>query len=87
VTIEEIGGQYAGRICFQATCDIQHTMPIKDIPAIQEEAKLLLDCWGTDKGGFILCDYGNDAAIGTTKEKTRAMYDAFIRYDRWRAPL
>ena len=84
--IKEIGEQYAGKICFQATCDIQRTMPVKDIPEIREEAKLLLDSWGTEKGGFILCDYGDDAAIGCTAEKTQAMFDAFLHYDRWRAP-
>ena len=58
-------------------------MPFEDIEYIQEEAKLLMDCWGTNEGGFILSDYGSDVAIGTTREKTVAMYEAFMKYDRW----
>ena len=81
--IEEVGAKFAGKVCFQSTCDIQHTLPIKSVPEIQEEAKLLMECWGTEKGGFILSDYGNEEAIGSTKEKTRVMYDAFISNDRY----
>ena len=82
--IEKVGREFAGKICFQTTCDIQHTMPFESIDYIQKEAKLLMDCWGTESGGFILSDYGSDVAIGTTREKTEAMYEAFMRYDRWK---
>lgn len=82
--IEEVGSEFAGRVCFQTTCDIQHTLPVKGISYIRDEAKLLMERWGTDKGGFILSDYGNEAAIGSTKEKTKAMYDAFMEYDRYK---
>jgi len=85
--IKEIGEKFAGKICFQTTCDIQHTMPFEDADYIREEAKLLMDCWGTERGGFILSDYGSDAAIGTTREKTEAMYEAFMKYDRWKSKL
>jgi len=51
---------------------------------IEAEAKLLLDCWGTDGGGFILADYGDDAAIGAPEENKRIMFDAFTKYDRWK---
>ena len=82
--IRQVGKDFAGKICFQTTCDIQHTMPFEDADYIREEAKLLMECWGTDKGGFILSDYGSDAAIGTTREKTEAMFEAFMKYDRWK---
>ncbi|MCL2059834.1 MAG: hypothetical protein FWH01_12405 [Oscillospiraceae bacterium] len=82
--IEEVGRQYAGKLCFQSLCDIQHTLPMEGDDAIEEEAKLLLDCWGTDSGGFILADYGDGVAIGVPKEKKQVMYDAFMKYDRWR---
>jgi len=81
--IEEVGRQFAGKLCFESLCDIQHTLPFKGAEAIEEEAKLLLNCWGTDDGGFILSDYGDGAAIGVPEYKKRVMYDAFMKHDRW----
>jgi len=83
--IEETGKKYAGKLCFQSLCDIQHTLPFEDEEYIRSEAKLLLEHWGTDKGGFILSDYGHDEAIGVSGNKKRVMYDAFMEYDRWRS--
>jgi len=82
--IEEMGKEYAGRICFESLCDIQHTLPFKGEADIDAEAKLLLDCWGTERGGFILSDYGDGEAIGVAPEKKKMMYDAFMKHDRWR---
>lgn len=82
--IEKIGQQYAGKICFVSLCDIQKTLPFKDEAAIEAEAKLLLDCWATDRGGFILNDYGDGEAINVPLWKKKVMYDAFLRYDRWK---
>jgi uroporphyrinogen-III decarboxylase len=82
--IEEIGRKYAGKLCFQSLCDIQATIPFKDTHEIEAEAKLLLDTWATDKGGFIFADYGDDAAIGATPEKKKIMFDIFMAYDRWK---
>ena len=82
--IEEVGREHAGKLCFLSLCDIQHTLPLKGREAIEAEAKLLLDCWGTDKGGFILGDYGDSAAIGAPLENKRIMFDAFMKYDRWK---
>jgi uroporphyrinogen decarboxylase len=82
--IEEVGRQFAGRVCFSSTCDIQHTLPFKDAAEIEEEAKLLMNCWGTEKGGFILSEYGDGRAIGVGDEKKKIMFDAFMKHDRWR---
>lgn len=82
--IEEIGNRFAGRVCFSSLCDIQHTLPFKGKEEIEEEAKLLLDCWSTSKGGFILSDYGDGNAIGVGVDKKKIMFDAFMRYDRWK---
>jgi hypothetical protein len=81
--IEEVGRQFAGKLCFQSLCDIQHTLPFKKDEDIKAEAKLLMDCWGTADGGFILADYGDGQAIGVPPEKKRVMFDAFMKYDRW----
>ena len=83
--IEEVGKKHAGKICFQSLCDIQHTLPFESDEYIESEAKLLLDCWGVENGGFILADYGDGAAIGVPIEKKRVMYDAFLKHDRWKA--
>ena len=81
--IEEVGRQYAGKICFLSLCDIQKTLPFKDAAAIEAEAKLLIDCWGTDQGGFILGDYGDGEAINVPLWKKQVMFDAFQKADRW----
>ena len=82
--IEEIGERFSGRVCFSSTCDIQHTLPFLGTNEIQEEAKLLLEKWGTEKGGFILSEYGDGSAIGVPMEKTKAMFEAFRAADRWK---
>jgi hypothetical protein len=81
--IEEIGAKYAGRICFAGPCDIQNTLPRKGEQGINEEAELLLNCWGTPKGGFIAQDKSDGASYGATVEKRVIMLKAFQKYDRW----
>ena len=81
--IEEFGKRFAGKVCFSTLCDIQHTLPFKGDREIAEEAKLLIDCWGTEKGGLILSDYGDGRAIGVPDSKKKIMFDAFMKYDRW----
>jgi len=85
--IEEVGELYAGKLCFSSLCDIQHTLPYKDADEIGAEAKLIIDCWGTDEGGLIFSDYGDGAAIGVPIETKKIMFDAFMKYDRWKSPL
>ena len=82
--IEEIGRRFAGRMAFCSLCDIQHTLPFKSDAEIREEARLLLECWATDAGGFILSDYGDGEAIGVPLAKKQVMFDAFMEFDRWR---
>lgn len=85
--IEEIGREFAGKVCFYTCCDIQKTLVTGSMEQIRQEAKMLIDHWGTENGGFILVDYGNHEEIGSTPEKSRVMYDAFMRYDRWKDQL
>ena len=82
--IEEIGRRYRGRIAFSSLCDIQATLPFKGRDEIRAEAKLLLDCWATDAGGFVLSDYGDGAAIGVPDSTKKVMFDAFLEFDRWK---
>ncbi|MCP4643642.1 MAG: hypothetical protein GY851_24555 [bacterium] len=82
--IEDVGEAFAGRICFESLCDIQHTLPFKSDEEVREEAALLLERWGTPKGGFVLSDYGDGAAIGVEYERKELMLQAFQDADRWR---
>jgi len=82
--IEKVGERFAGKICFQSLCDIQATLPFKSPEEIRAEAKLLLDCWGTDAGGFILADYGDGEGIGVPDSTKKIMFDAFLEFDRWK---
>ena len=83
--IEEVGECCAGRLCFESLCDIQHTLPVATPEQIREEAALLLERWGTPKGGFILSDYGDGAAIGVDWETKELMVKAFRDADPWKA--
>lgn len=82
--IEEIGERFAGKICFNTCCDIQTTLVGGTDAQIEAEARKLMNTWGTEKGGFILTDYGDPEAIGCTIERSRVMYDAFMKHDPWR---
>ncbi|HOK05341.1 MAG TPA: uroporphyrinogen decarboxylase family protein [Victivallales bacterium] len=77
--IEEIGRRYRGRIAFESLADIQVTLPKGDKTLIEQDARDLSQHWMSPKGGFILSDYGDGKAIGTTNESKKLMYDAFSR--------
>jgi len=83
--IEEIGNKFAGKICFLSGCDIQSTMPYADREAIREEARLLLNCWGTEDGGFIATmDAENEEDLQIPAWKTEVAEMAFLEFDRWK---
>jgi hypothetical protein len=58
---------------------------LKGADEIRAEAALLLERWGTPRGGFILSDYGDGRAIGVELEKKQVMLNAFLDADRWRS--
>lgn len=82
--IEEIGRDFAGKICFETLCDIQKTLPMGDHDEIVKEAKQLLYNWGTPEGGFILGDYGDARAIGTAPENKVFMLNTFLSLDPYK---
>jgi len=82
--IEEVGARFAGRICFESLCDIQATLPFQGRDEIRAEAKLLLERWGTPRGGFVLSDYGDGEAIGVPLWKKEVMLEAFREFDPYR---
>jgi len=78
--IEDVGHRYRGRIAFESLADIQSTLPTGDRGRVDEDVRLLMNHWASDKGGFVFCDYGDDEGIGVTDPTIkRYMYDAFSR--------
>lgn len=82
--IEEIGEKFSGKVCFESLCDIQKTLPAGKRDRIAEEAKLLLEQWGTPAGGFILGDYGDHEAIGADKDIKDFMLNKFRELDPYK---
>lgn len=76
--IKEIGEQFAGKVCFLTTVDIQATLPAGDAALVRQEAEELVKCWSTPRGGFIVFNYGDSEGIGTTDEITEVMFRAFF---------
>jgi hypothetical protein len=77
--IEEIGRQFAGKVCFLTTADIQATIPSGDPERIRAEVAALVEHWSTPAGGLIVFNYGHDEAIGATAAATRLMFAEFRR--------
>ncbi|MFI4911581.1 MAG: uroporphyrinogen decarboxylase family protein [Sedimentisphaeraceae bacterium JB056] len=75
--IEELGEIARGKIAFLATCDIQATLPKGDPDEIKQEALDLVKNWSTPEGGFVVFNYGDPEAIGSTNEIAEIMFEAF----------
>lgn len=84
VGIDEISKIGQGRICFEASVDIQDTLPTGDREKIEKEAKELIEKWGTPKGGFIGVEYGYLDAIGITKETMLFELECFEKYGTYK---
>jgi hypothetical protein len=77
--IRELGGRFAGKICFLSTADIQKTLPGGDLSKIRAEVRELVASWSTADGGFIVFNYGEGGAIGVSESATREMFLEFGR--------
>jgi hypothetical protein len=82
--IEEVGREFAGRLCFETLCDIQKTLPVGNRREIEDEARRLIQWWGTPAGGFVLGDYGDHAAIGADPQVKQYMLETFKQLDPWK---
>lgn len=80
--IEEISRRYRGRICFEPTIDIQTTYPHGTYEEIRQEAKTLIEMWGTPKGGVIATDYEDPVAIGVSNDRRKVALSAFKEFGR-----
>jgi len=82
--LEELGRQFAGKVCFLTTADIQATMPSGDHEKIRREVRQLVERWSTPDGGLIVFNYGFPEAIGATQEATELMFREFAAMmDHW----
>lgn len=75
--IEELGEIARGKIAFLATCDIQSTLPKGDPDLVRQEALDLVKNWSTPEGGFVVFNYGDPEAIGSTNETAEIMFETF----------
>jgi uroporphyrinogen decarboxylase len=75
--LRDFGKQFAGKVCFLGTVDIQSTLPQGDRDAIESEAEELIKHWSTPQGGFIVFNYGASKAIGATEIMTQVMFKKF----------
>jgi len=80
--IEEIGRRYRGMITFESLSDIQASLPTGDADLIAADARALAEHWMTERGGFVLSDYGDGVAIGASPEAKMIMYRAFSDVSR-----
>ena len=55
-----------------------------DKEKIEQEAKELIEKWGTPQGGFIGVEYGYLDAIGTTKESMLFELECFEKYGTYK---
>ena len=85
--IEEIGREFAGKICFETVVDVQKTLPKGDRHEIVAEAKALLKHWSTPDGGFILCDVSDHRCIGSRPENKQFVLDTFRKLDPYRKQI
>ena len=83
--IKELGDRFRGKMCFESLCDIQATLPKGDRASIEAEAREILNEWTVPEGGFVLVDYGDEAAIGAPHEAKTMMLRAFLEHDPFAA--
>lgn len=79
VGLDALAERFAGRLCFHNGVDIQSTLVHGREEEIEEEARQLVEKWGTPAGGFIPSGGLAYEASGVTDEKALAAVNAFRR--------
>lgn len=75
--LREFGKEFAGKVCFLTTVDIQATLPKEDPDAVRAEARELVENWSKPEGGFIVFNYGDSEGIGVTDAIAEVMFREF----------
>ncbi|MCK4981661.1 MAG: hypothetical protein KAS17_01995, partial [Victivallaceae bacterium] len=74
---------YGGKICFWNPVDIQKTIPLNELTAIEDEAHKQVWRLGNYGGGFMVKAYQQPEAIRMTIEQSEAQYQAFLKYGNY----
>lgn len=77
IGIEKLGNAFGGKICFQASADIQATLPFATVDEVRDETELIINSLGSYNGGLIGITYGGP----TVKEdNVMAMIETFKKF-------
>jgi len=80
VGIKEIGDKFNGKICFFNGVDNQTTLLNSDEKEIEDEARCVIENWGSKRGGIIIYfDDDNWDAIGINDERKYMVFNIFQR--------
>ncbi|MCC7261502.1 MAG: hypothetical protein IT369_03165, partial [Candidatus Latescibacteria bacterium] len=75
--IQSFGKEFAGKVCFLTTVDIQATLPGENPAAVRAEARQLVETWSKPEGGFIVFNYGDSEGIGVSDAIAEVMFKEF----------
>jgi hypothetical protein len=78
--LDDLQENFNGKICFFCPVDIQSVMPTGDKNKIQEDARIMIEKLGSEKGGFMAKDYPQWEDVGVKEEWARWARDAFVEY-------
>ena len=76
----EFGDEFRGKVCFLTTADIQATLPRGSEEEVREEVRLLVEHWGTPKGGLVVFNYGDPEALAVPPAMSRVMFEEFVKH-------
>jgi len=77
IGIEKLGKAFGGKLCFQASSDIQLTLPSASVDEVQRETELIIKCLGSYKGGLIGITYGGPTVKA---DNVRVMIETFKEF-------
>jgi hypothetical protein len=69
-------------VCFEASVDVQATLPTGRQDLIEAEARELVEKWAVPQGGLIAVEYRELEAIGAKKESLEWALQAFQTYGK-----
>lgn len=83
--IDRLAKTFGGRICFMAGVDIQATLVKGSLADIENEAKYLIEAFGSFDGGFIARPYVGPQAIGLASDSSQyeVMYKTFRTWGKY----